>query len=273
MKILITGGTGFIGTHLEKRLKQDHHQISLLTRNQPKSSNNWIRGNIQDLELNQDFDAIVHLVGIIRETPRQTFMNVHAQGTANLIREAKKNGNPHIIYISALGTRPNAKSRYHQSKYQAEEYIRQSDLPYHIIRPSLVFGPNDGFLSMLQGQLKLPLVPIIGSGTSLMQPIHVQDLVDGIAKILTDPPKKRLLDAAGPKRYTYKEILEALAKAANKSLTTFHLPVPLISGLTRAFQSFPQYPLTLDQLTMLLEDNIGENDLEATITLEEYLNI
>src|SRR5262249_16035873 len=124
-------------------------------------------GNILDAESLRgawkEIDAVIHLVGIIGEVGESTFENVHVRGTGNVVACAREAGVKRFIHMSALGTRPNAVSRYHRTKWEAEEIVRRSGLEFTIFRPSLIFGPRDMFVNLFAKMIRFsPIVPIIG---------------------------------------------------------------------------------------------------------------
>ena len=174
MKIFIAGGTGFVGGHLVRALLKNGHSVRTLVHGRSTNSGEveQIAGDVTRFEtLEQGLsgcDAVINLVGIIREFPSRgiTFERLHVQATANLLAAAASNGIRRYLQMSALGSRPAAVSGYHQTKWRAEELVRGSGLDWTIFRPSLIFGPHDAFINMLAVQLRLaPIMPVIGSGS------------------------------------------------------------------------------------------------------------
>ena len=173
--ILVTGGTGFVGGHLIRRLRRDALPVRALARH-PDSAHALIDlgvevvpGDIADKttieKAVEGIERVVHLVGIIQEAAGVTFRTVHVEGTRNMVEAARKAGVLHFFHQSALGTRPGAKSEYHRTKWEAEELVRKSGIPFTILRPSLIYGPGDGFTSRLSEVIRrAPVMPVIGSG-------------------------------------------------------------------------------------------------------------
>ena len=152
-------------------------------------------------------DAVIHLVGIISEAGDQTFENVHTRGTQNLVHAARRAGVKRLLHMSALGTRPNAVARYHQSKWAAEEIVRESGLEWTIFRPSIIYGPDDGFVNLFAKISRFsPLVPIVGNGQTKFEPVPVEAVAHAFVKGLTEPKAiGSAFDLCGPSTLTLNE--------------------------------------------------------------------
>jgi len=267
--VLVTGGTGFVGRHLIQRMRKEGIAIRAVVKTLDKAQSlealgvNLIQGDITDKASLEKavigVDRVIHLVGIIQETPHVTFQGVHVEGTRNILDAAKRAAVHHFFYQSALGTRPAAKSTYHKSKWEAEELVRSSGIPYTIMRPSLIYGSGDGFTTRLSGMIKLsPFLPVIGSGTSKVQPIFINDVVSCILKAMTSNSfSNEIYEIGGPEQLTYEEVTLTLAKALGVRRPTVHLPLFCMKPVARILEALlPVPPLTTDQLTMIQEDNI-----------------
>ena len=151
MKVGLTGGTGFVGSEVLRQLHQAGHQARLLVRDAESPSAKRIAskfsvelcaGNILAPERLGPFckgcDAVIHLVGIISEMDNSTFENIHTRGTGNVVKALQTSGVPRLVHMSALGSRPNAVSRYHRTKWQAEETVRNSGLEFTNFRPPII---------------------------------------------------------------------------------------------------------------------------------------
>jgi len=279
MKIFIAGGTGFVGAHVVRELLGRGHQVRLLVHRRSAASVGLeqVEGDVTRLEsFQQGLDgcgAVVNLVGIIREFHSKgiTFERLHVQATANLLAAAKISGIRRYVQMSALGTRPNAVSRYHRTKFRAEELVRNSGLEWTILRPSLIFGPQDAFITMLASQLRLaPAVPVIGSGAYRLQPVHAGDVARCLALALEMPATiGQCYELCGNDRLTYVELLDAVAAAMGKSPPLKpRLPLGLMKLVIPLMQGLPQFPITMDQLQMLVEEAICDGRWKETFGFE-----
>jgi uncharacterized protein YbjT (DUF2867 family) len=207
--------------------------------------------------------AIIHLVGIIREhrATGVTFDRLHTQATANMLGVAREAGVKRYIQMSAVGTRSGAVSRYHRTKWQAEEVVRASALDWTIIRPSLIFGPEDEFISVLARMIRrLPVVPVLGDGQYQVQPIAVEQVAEGFARALRLPlTVGQTYEVAGPQPYRFVELLDQIGVALGVARARkIHIPLRLIKVMTRAFGWLPFFPVTKDQIIMLEEGNVAD---------------
>jgi uncharacterized protein YbjT (DUF2867 family) len=267
--ILVTGGTGFVGSHLIKRMRQTGMPVRALVRNPDKARAlkdlgvDVINGEVSDTatleKATSGVERVIHLVGIIQETPGATFQQVIVDGTRNLLEAAKKSGVRHFFYQSALGTRPNARSEYHKTKWAAEELVRASGIPYTVLRPSLIYGPGDQFTIRLSQMIRLsPVLPIIGSGRSKVQPLYIDDAVACIVKAVTsDCCLNEICEIGGPDQLTYEEVTYAIADAMGVDRPALHLPLFFMKPMATVLKALlPNPPVTADQLIMLQEDTI-----------------
>jgi len=259
VRIALTGATGLAG--------RGHH-LTCLVRSDPRPGQlpaegvTVARGDILSPDsLARAFagcDALIHLVGIIRERSGASFEAVHVRGTNNVIEAAAASGVRRIVHMSAAGTRPGAASRYHQSKWRAEESVRASGLEWTILRPSLIFGKGDGFTTMLIDLVrKAPVVPVIGSGRNLFQPIAVSA---AFAACVEDAAMAgNTFELGGPERLSFETILRVIAGRMKSRKPFVHVPAALMRLLSGTMSRVTsRFPLTPDQLIMLGEDNIAE---------------
>ena len=278
MIVLVTGATGFVGREVLRQLQAAGQAIRILARYPASSSVSEAvaryavevrAGNVLQPESLDDAmtgcDAVIHLVGIISEVGDQTFENVHARATQNVVAAAKRGGVRRFLHMSALGTRPGAVSRYHRSKWAAEEAVRQSGLDWTIFRPSLIFGPQDQFVNLFARMARFsPVLPVMGPGRAKFQPVAIEDVAMCFVKALTETRSVgQTCDLCGPDSLTMPEILDAVLSATGRKRWKLRVPLGLARFQVACLEFvFPRLlgkapPLNRDQLTMLQEDNVG----------------
>ena len=278
MKIFIAGATGFVGGHLTDELMQRGHELLLLTHTRRLTTEkgfSYVTGDVTDpdcyVSAMKGCDAVINLVGIIREFAGRgiTFERLHPDAATAMTGAARKAGVLRFLQMSALGTRVDAVSDYHRTKWQAEEIVRGSGLAWTIFRPSLIFGPKDAFVNMLARQLRfMPVLPVMGEGSYRLQPIHVSDVARCFCEALEKPETAgETYCLCGPDRLTYLELLDTIADAMGRPQPLKpKLPLALMKPLIRLLQNFSFFPITLDQLQMLLEESICDGSWQQTFT-------
>lgn len=269
MKVFITGGSGFVGQEIIHHLFKAGYSVRALVRAKGDlvhlNEIEEVFGDTTEPESLRDqlcgCDAVIHLVGIIREFPNKkvTFENLHVKSTANVVQAATDQGVKRYLQMSANGTREYAVSKYHQTKWEAEEIVRKSDLDWTIFRPSLIYGPKDQFINMLAQLIKvLPVVPVMGDGTYQLQPVNVTDVANGFVTALNkEKTVGKTYQCCGPQAYSYDQLLDIIAQTLGlvAGARKIHQPLWLMKPIVAALQAIPPFPMTSDQLQMLLEGN------------------
>jgi NADH dehydrogenase len=202
-------------------------------------------------------DAVIHLVGIIVEKGDATFERVHHLGTRNVVEAAKRNNIGRFVQMSALGVRADGVAEYQTSKWKGEEAVRQSGIPFCILRPSLIFGPGDGFVTqMLDVMSKAVLVrPVPGNGKPKFRPIFIDDVAACFSRALTTPAATgKTIDLGGADELTLDEVLAEIAACAGIRKPALHVPMPVMLAAAAVAQTLlPTPPVTTGQLKMLRE--------------------
>jgi NADH dehydrogenase len=270
--IVVTGATGFVGEEVVKQLRADGHAVRAVVREPAPAQ--WLKqrydvelfhGNVlhaPSLEGSmQGAKCVIHLVGIIHEWKENTFERVHTQATTNVVDAAKKAGVARYLHMSALGARAGAKSRYHQTKWAAEEYVRKSGLAWTIFRPSVIYGARDKSINVLAKVIRLaPFVPVLGDGNSRIQPVSVENVAKAfVAAIKNDATIGKTYDLCGPVAFTWNELYDKLLAFYGLRKPKIHLPLPIARVQAFLFEKMLAHPpFTRDQLVMTCEDNVGD---------------
>ncbi|MFL5760157.1 MAG: complex I NDUFA9 subunit family protein [Thermomicrobiales bacterium] len=268
MPILITGGTGFVGGSLVPALAG--RPLRLLVRD-PSSSPikaspaiEIVQGDVTDLtslaEAARGCDTVIHLVAIIEERDGATFDRIIREGTVNMVEAAKSASVKRFVNMSALGASDRPGFDYMRAKWRAEEAVKSSGLDWTIVRPSVIFGPGDGFVNALAGVVRgFPVVPVVGDGKTRFQPVSVRDVADAFAAIVDDPMTARqTFELGGPDQLTYEQMLNLIAEKLGKKKPKVHVPVGVMKTIVAVSAPLPkgiQPPVTKEQLKMLALDN------------------
>jgi uncharacterized protein YbjT (DUF2867 family) len=270
MKVFLTGGTGFVGSHLYHRLLSNGHQVRALVRRRgtlPNQSTaaNEVEGDLLSSHLASIMvgcDAVINLVGIIYQRGNQTFERIHHLGTRNLVKAAQEVRTQRFVQMSALGARERDASDYHLSKFAGEEEVRGGGIPFVILRPSLIFGPGSAFIRQMTDVMRsIPFVrPVAGSGEYRFRPIHVTDVVECFVQSLTSSAATgRTIDLAGSEELTLNQITDELAACMGVKKKAVHIPLPFMKLAASAFSMLPfKPPVTPTQLRMLEEGSTAD---------------
>ena len=283
MRIFLTGATGFVGSHMLSRLLRDGHEVRALVRSRGAlSDKKATAGKLEEVEgdIESDIttkiagcDAIINLVGIIYEHGKATFEAVHHRGTKNLVEAARQAGVKRFVQISALGARPTNASPYHTTKFAAEEEVRNSGIPWVVLRPSLIFGPGSAFVEqMIKVMRSAPLFrPIPGTGQYRFRPVHVDDVVECFVQSLTKPETTgKTVDLVGGEELTLDEISDEIASCLGVRKRPVHLPIALMKTAAAMFSLLPiQPPVTSVQIRMLQEGSTADPEpMKRTFNIE-----
>jgi uncharacterized protein YbjT (DUF2867 family) len=283
MKVLVTGGTGFVGREIMRQLHDAGCEVHILARGSRAGGMEATRiavmhvGEVLDAKSLGDvcrgMDAVIHLVGIIGEVGTNTFEAVHVQGTRNMLTASREAGVKRFVHMSALGTRANAVSRYHHSKWKAEEFVRASGLDWTIFRPSIIYGPGDGFVNLFAKIIRRsPVVPIIGDGKSKFQPVPVASVAKAFVQALAEPRAiGRAFDLCGPETLSLNQIIDEILHMMRKKRLKAHVPITIAriqaALMEIVFAKFARKapPLSRDQIVMLQENNVGDGQPAAEL--------
>jgi uncharacterized protein YbjT (DUF2867 family) len=269
--ILVTGGTGFIGSRLVARLALEGKPVRVAARGVRSSAlpdgvetvtADVVTGDGLEHAL-QGVERVAHLVAIIVERGPLTFDAVIRGGTERLVEAARAGGVRKIVYVSAIGADPDPRFPYWVAKWGAEQAVIGSGLTYTILRPSIVFGPEDDFFNRLAGLVRWnPVVPIAGDGRARFQPIWVEDLVTCVITCLDEGAHDgQIIEVGGPEQLTYEEMVDTVRRELGVRRLKVHLPLPVVRMAARVMEALLPRPLvTRQQLAMLAKDNAAESD-------------
>ncbi len=268
----VLGGSGFIGRYVVQRLAARGDVIAVGCRRAEGARFLMPQGNVgQIAALNLEIgdeevlpaflagnEALVNCVGILRESGPQRFDRVHHTGPARLARLAREAGIERFVHISAIGADSRSPSAYARTKAAGEAAVRDAFPTVTILRPSVVFGPEDQFFNRFAAMAMIsPVLPLIGGGETRFQPVYVGDVADAVVKCLDDPATAgRTYELGGPKIYSFRELIELLLAEIRRKRLLLDLPFGLAAFQARLMSLLPNPPLTPDQVELLKRDNV-----------------
>jgi len=274
MKVVVVGGTGFVGSHLVPHLVEHGHAVTSVSRRGTPLAGwpNGVRNVAGDVETGNGLDeactgadAVVQLVAIPRETGGRRFERINVEGVRTVVEAASRAGVRRFVNLSVLGAVDDPRLAYLRSKWLGEQVVRSSTLDWVMLRPSLLFGEGDGFFNLIKTTLTWwspGVVAIPGDGSARFQPLAVDDLAIGIERSLADPKMVgETIELGGPAYLTYRQIVEEVMRVTGKRRLPLNLPVPLISALTVVTDRvLPIFPVSHDQVGSLRVNNFTDLD-------------
>ncbi|MGA8759587.1 MAG: complex I NDUFA9 subunit family protein [Stellaceae bacterium] len=268
----VLGGAGFIGRYVVQRLAARGDVVVVGGRHAENAKFlmtaglvgqiAFVNATIDDEQVLPAFlagsNAVINCVGILAESGRQTFDRVHYLGPARLARLAREAGVERLVHISAIGADPRSRSAYARSKAQGEAAVRDAFPTATILRPSIVFGPEDQFFNRFAAIAMIsPVLPVIGGGRTRFQPVYVGDVADAVLKCLEEPATAgRTYELGGPKIYSFRELIEVLLGEIRRKRLLIDLPFGAAAFQARLMSVLPSPPLTPDQVELLRSDNV-----------------
>jgi uncharacterized protein YbjT (DUF2867 family) len=288
----VFGGSGFIGRYVVKRLAHQGYVVRVPSRYPegalflkpmgavgqvvPLYAPVTIEATVQRAV--EGAEVVVNLVGALTESPAASFEAVHTEGAERIARLSAAAGVARLIQVSAIGADPNSPSRYASTKGKAEQAVVAAFPQATILRPSLVFGPEDQFFNRFAAIARMsPIMPVI-HGETKMQPVYVSDVADAaMAALASSTTRGKIFEIGGPRVWTFREILAFILKTTHRDRTLLNIPMGIARLQASILQHVPGKPLTPDQLLMLSKDSVvapgalGLADLGITPTPVELI--
>lgn len=270
--VTVIGGAGFLGRSVVEKLAKQGARVIILCRNADKAKMLKPLGNVGQITavagdaLQDDVlekviapaDMVVNLIGILAPSGKQNFKATQAELPARIAKIASQHNVSKIVHISAIGADAKSKSQYAVTKAEGERALLRGFSPVTILRPSIIFGPGDGFFNRF-GQMAMvaPALPLIGGGKNKMQPVYVGDVADAvIASLASHETDDQIFELGGPKAYSFKELMALTCDAIGRRRALVSVPFALMHIPASVMQFLPNPPLTRDQLYLLEQDNV-----------------
>jgi len=278
--VVVFGGSGFVGRHIVRRLAKDGFNLRVVMRRPNEAlflktagrtgQIELVQGNIRDevssRAVLQGASAVINAVGILYETGPQNFDAVQSAGAARLATLAAEQGIDRFIQISAIGADASSASAYARTKAEGEAAILAACPQAHVLRPSIVVGPEDDFFNRFARMAQIaPALPLVGGGLTRYQPVGVFDVAQAVAACLAHAPSG-IYELGGQQIYTFRELMELMLDKIGKRRLLVPLPFAAAGMLAQFTRFLPTPPLTPDQVILLRSDNVvGKNlpDLAA----------
>ena len=287
--VTVFGGSGFLGRHTVRALARAGWRIKVATRHPGRGfflrplgtvgQIDFVKCDVSDAEsvaaAVMGSSAVINLTGILFQKG-QTFTDVQAEGAANIAQAAARAGVGALVHVSAIGADADSDSDYAVTKAQGEAAVREAFPDAVILRPSIIFGPEDGFFNKFAGMARFtPVLPLVGGGHTRFQPVFVGDVAQAIVAALGDGARGRTYELGGPGVYSFKELLQLILREIGRKRALVPLPFGLASFQAAFLQLLPNPLLTMDQVKLLKKDNLvaptaaGLADLGITPTSVE----
>jgi len=270
-KITVFGGTGFLGRQIVAALLSAGREVRVATRHPERGDSAWaahveqVAADVRDpaavARAGEGADAVVNAVALYVEGPEADFESVHVRGARHVAEAVQGVENCTLVHVSGIGAREDSTSAYVCARARGEGAVREACSNATILRPGVLFGPNDSFLSTLDAVTRLPLVPLFGRGDTRLQPVHVDDLAKAVPHAMDDPAAAgRTFELGGAGTYGYREILELVMAARGRKRWLVPVPFALWHLLAAIAAVLPSPPLTRDQVLLMREDNVASPD-------------
>ena len=272
--VTVVGGTGFLGRSIVRHLHDADFAVRIASRH-PDRARSLFSRDISGIEpvgadVNDDASvaavvsgvwAVVNAVSLYVEHGRCSFQSVHVEAAKRVAVLARQAGVETLVHISGIGADAGSTSGYIRSRGKGEAVILDAFPSAKLIRPAVMFGPGDAFLTPLLTMLRhMPVFPMFGRGETRLQPAYVEDVAATIVRVLRAPAWRQPYELAGPRVYTYQELLRTIAASAGTGPFLIPFPFSLWHVIGYVAETLPSPPITRNQVELMKEDNIPAPD-------------
>ncbi|MBL7206062.1 MAG: NAD-dependent epimerase/dehydratase family protein [Candidatus Aenigmarchaeota archaeon] len=259
--ILITGASGFVGSELVKELVKRKKRVRCLLRKKKDINTEVVYGDLRDKKSIEDavkgVDTVIHLGALILGS-KEELIDVNIKGTKNLVNSVDKNTK--FIFISSIYAGIE-NSAYGYTKRKGEEAVKAKLNNWVILRPSLIYGKNDFFITRI---IRARVMPVIGNGRYKNQPVYIKDVVNAIIKVLEKDVKNKTYNIAGPHALSYNKMLDIISEEFKIRFLRIHIPFTLINFITKIYKTmFRNTKLPLEQIQNITNDKTADINMAA----------
>ena len=270
--IAVFGGSGFLGRFIVRRLAEAGMDVRVVARNPATIGAGETYGRIESRPADirdeaavraalDGADGAVNAVSLYVETRHARFDAVHVDGAERLARLTGEAGLRTLVHISGIGVDTASPSAYVRARARGEDAVRAAFPAAVILRPSVIFGPGDAFLSTLASIARAPVIPLFGAGRMQLQPVHVDDVARAVVRAVDEPATRgRVFELGGAEILSYREILQAVLEHSGRRRPLLPVPFPVWHLIATLAAVLPQPPLTRDQLILMKADNTVRPD-------------
>lgn len=270
--VTVFGGTGFLGRRVVRHLRDKGFSVRIASRHPSSSSchDPEVQPIAADIREQQSIAAavkgasgVLNAVSLYVERGTDTFHAVHVAAAQRLAEEARKAGAERLIQISGIGADATSSSPYIRARGQGEQAVRAAFPNAAVIRPAVMFGPDDAFLNALVQLLRrLPIYPMFGRGQTRLQPADVEDVGEAVARLMQRTPAEAItVECGGPRVYTYEELLRMIGRAANVKRVLVPVPFAAWHALAWVAEMLPGAPVTRNQVQLMEIDTVASADV------------
>jgi uncharacterized protein YbjT (DUF2867 family) len=280
-RVTVFGGTGFLGRRVVRELHAAGFAVRVASRH-PERAEQLFASDGHGMELvfadvGNDLSvaealsgsfAAVNAVSLYVERGRATFVALHVEAAARVARLAHQNEISRFVHVSGIGADPKSRSRYIASRGAGELAVRDNFPGAIVVRPAVMFGAGDALVAPLAGMLRrFRVFALFGHGRTRLQPVYADDVAAAIARLVVEPHPAPLYELGGPQLLTYRELLQAIAAAAQRRVLFVPLPFALWSVIGALGEMFASPPLTRNQVELMQHDNVASPDLPGFTAL------
>ena len=281
-RVTVFGGSGFLGRQIVKCLAAEGTYVRVAVRHPERAS--LLKGFARDSQIElvradvwdestvaravKNSTSVINTVGHYMEKSGATFDAIHGQGAHNVARQAGNAGVERLIHISGVGADPASDSPYVRARGIGEDLVKGAFEGVTILRPSVIFGPDDSFFNTLAGLARqMPVLPLFGTGRTKLQPVFVGNVAEACVRVLADPSTQgKLYELGGPRIYTYKALMNLVLEHVGKRRALVPVPFFVWDTLAAVLSVLANPPLTRDQVKLMKSDNVVG---ETALTLED----